>query len=319
MSMLRLAIPSKGRLKEQAEAFFADAGLKLEQIGGARGYAARLEGLDGAEVQLMSAGEIAASVLSGDVHLGVTGEDLLREASPNLDAVAHLVAPLGFGRAKVVVAAPRSWIDVETMADVDDVGARHEMRTGQTLRVATKYVRLTRQFFGACGVGHYRIVESAGATEGAPAAGTAELVVDITTTGATLESNGLKVIRDGLILDSQAQLAASLRADWSDSARDSLRGLLDALDARAAGKAKRTLRYRPGFDAAAKLPKAAAEAIEIVGPGEALCAKGRAHELARALAAAGGGPVRTEASDFIFREENPRFDALSARLNHARG
>jgi ATP phosphoribosyltransferase len=133
---------------------------------------------------------------------------------------------LGFGRADLVVAAPKSWLDVETMADVDDVAARMEASTGRKMRVATKYVRSTRRFFTAEGVGHYRIVESAGATEGAPAAGVAELVVDITTTGATLESNGLKILRDGVILRSQAQLAASLGADWSAGALASLRELV---------------------------------------------------------------------------------------------
>jgi ATP phosphoribosyltransferase len=252
-------------------------------------------------------------VISGDVHLGVTGEDLLREAAPALDVVAHLLAPLGFGHARVVVAAPRSWIDVDTMADLDDVGERHERRTGQTLRVATKYVRLTRRFFGAAGVGHYRIVESAGATEGAPAAGAAELVVDITTTGATLESNGLKVLRDGLILDSQAQLAASLRADWSQAARASLKGLLAVLDARGEGRAMRTLRFDPAFDVSA-LQGDATKAFEPVGPGAIICDKAMAHDLARAIAEGGGGSVRTEESRFIFRGASPRFDSFVLRL-----
>lgn len=309
MTALKLAIPSKGRLKEQTEAFLADAGLKIEQIGGARGYAARLDGLDSVDVQLMSAGEIAAAIISGDTHIGVTGEDLLRETAPDLDAVAHLLAPLGFGRARVVVAAPRSWIDVDTMADIDDVGSRHEMRTGQTLRVATKYVRLTRRFFSAAGVGHYRIVESAGATEGAPAAGAAELVVDITTTGATLDSNGLKVLRDGLILDSQAQLAASLRAEWSEAALGSLKGLLDVLDARATGRAMRTLRFDPAFNVASL----GVSGVELLGPGEAICPKAKAHSIARAIAGSGGGPVRTTDSAFIFRAANLRFESFVRR------
>lgn len=231
MSSLKLAIPSKGRLKEQAEAFFAKAGFVIESLGGARGYFARIQSLPDVEVRLLSASEIASSVIAGDVHVGVSGEDLLREQAGDLDRVVHLLAPLGFGRADLVVAAPKSWLDVETMADVDDVAARMEASTGRKLRVATKYVRSTRRFFTAEGVGHYRIVESAGATEGAPAAGIAELVVDITTTGATLQSNGLKILRDGVILRSQAQLAASLGAAWSDGALASLRTLFDGLAA----------------------------------------------------------------------------------------
>jgi ATP phosphoribosyltransferase len=232
MSTLKLAVPSKGRLKEQAEEFFAAAGFRIEPLGGARGYFAKIAGLPDVEVRLLSAAEIASGVIAGDVHAGVSGEDLLREQAGDLDRVAHLLVPLGFGRADLVVAAPKSWLDVETMADVDDVAARMEAATGRKLRVATKYVRSTRRFFTEEGVGHYRIVESAGATEGAPAAGVAELVVDITTTGATLESNGLKVLCDGVILRSQAQLVASLGAEWSSAALAALQALVAGVEAK---------------------------------------------------------------------------------------
>lgn len=232
MGKLTLAVPSKGRLKEQAEEFFGAAGFRIEALGGARGYFAKIAGLPDVEVRLLSAGEIASGVIAGDIHCGVSGEDLLREQAGDLDRVVQLLAPLGFGRADLVVAAPKSWLDVETMADVDDVAARLETSTGRKLRVATKYVRSTRRFFTEEGVGHYRIVESAGATEGAPAAGVAELVVDITTTGATLESNGLKVLRDGVILRSQAQLAASLEAEWSEHALAALQSIVTGLEAK---------------------------------------------------------------------------------------
>ncbi len=231
MTSLILAVPSKGRLKEQAEEFFAKAGFRIEAIGGARGYFARIAGLPDVEVRLLSASEIASGVISGDIHVGVSGEDLLREQAGDLDRVVHLLVPLGFGRADLVVAAPKSWLDVETMADVDDVAARMEASTGRKIRVATKYVRSTRRFFTEEGVGHYRIVESAGATEGAPAAGVAELVVDITTTGATLESNGLKILQDGVILRSQAQLAASLDAEWSPEAIAALTQMVQGMEA----------------------------------------------------------------------------------------
>ena len=136
---------------------------------------------------LLSAGEIASSLLAGDIHLGITGEDLLREAAPELEGRMHLVAPMGFGFADVVVAVSQYWIDVSTMADLDDVCAAYAARHRRRLRVATKYAQLTRGFFAHAGIADYRIVPSAGATEGAPAAGTAEVIVDITTTGATLQ------------------------------------------------------------------------------------------------------------------------------------
>ena len=212
---LILALPSKGRLKEQCEAWLAKAGLVVKAAGGQRGYNALIEGVDGLEVRLLSPGMIAAALDAGEVHLGVTGEDLLRERGEAAFARVALAAPLGFGFADVVVAVPQAWIDVSTMDDVDDVAHAYLARTGGRLRVATKYLNLTRGFFAAKGVGDYRIVASDGATEGAPAQGLAELIVDITTTGATLRANGLKILDDGVILKSQSNLAVSLGAAWT--------------------------------------------------------------------------------------------------------
>jgi ATP phosphoribosyltransferase len=233
MGALTIAIPSKGRLKEACDAWFADAGLVIEQVAGARGYRAAFAGLPGINVMLLSAGEIASSLLEGDVHLGITGEDLLREAAPELEGRMHLVCPMGFGFADVVVAVSQFWIDVSTMADLDDVCAAYAAQHRRRMRVATKYAQLTRSFFAHNGISDYRIVPSSGATEGAPAAGTAEMIVDITTTGATLRDNGLKILEDGVILKSQAQLAASLTADWSAESRAACEALLSRLTAKA--------------------------------------------------------------------------------------
>ena len=227
--MLMLAIPSKGRLQEQVNEFFAKAGVSIDKTSGARGYRATLGGLPNIEVMLLSASEIAASVLAGDVHLGITGEDLLRESAPEIDGRIHLIRPLGFGFADVVVAVPEYWIDVSSMADLDDVCAAYAQMHRKRLRIATKYIQLTRTFFARAGISDYRIVESAGATEGAPAAGTAEAIVDITTTGSTLKANMLKVLDDGIILKSQAQLAASLGAEWDASTRAAAKALIAKL------------------------------------------------------------------------------------------
>jgi len=216
---LTLAIPSKGRLKEQVDATFAKAGVALVQTAGARGYRATVEGHPGVDVMLLSSSEIAAALADGDVHLGITGEDLIREAAPEPEGRVALLRPLGFGFADVVVAVPRTWIDVSTMADLDDICAAYAHRHKRRLRVATKYAQLTRRFFARAGISDYRIVPSAGATEGAPTAGTAEAIVDITTTGATLRANGLKALDDGVILRSQAQLAMSLAAEWDAEQR----------------------------------------------------------------------------------------------------
>ena len=207
---LTLAIPSKGRLKDQALEVLARAGLAVRLPQDGRRYRARVEGRDGIDVAFLSASEIAGEIGQGTVDLGITGEDLLRETLADWEARAEIAARLGFGHADEVVAVPDMWLDVETMADLDDVAADFRQRHGRRLRIATKYWRLTQQFFTAKhGIQVYRIVESLGATEGAPAAGSADVVVDITSTGSTLRANRLKVLADGVVLASQACLVAS--------------------------------------------------------------------------------------------------------------
>ena len=188
---LVIAVPSKGRLQDNAAAFFARAGLPLTQARGLRDYRAALGGVADVEVLFLSAAEIVAQLARGGAHLGISGEDLVREEIADADSVVELLAPLGFGHANVVVAVPQAWIDVRTMADLDEVAVDLRARHGRKMRVATKYGNLTRRFFAERGVADYRIVESLGATEGAPASGAAELIVDITTTGATLAANAL--------------------------------------------------------------------------------------------------------------------------------
>jgi ATP phosphoribosyltransferase len=204
---LTLALPSKGRLREAAEAMFARAGFEIVKTGSARGYQGEVRGVNGLDVAFLSASEIARSLKDGTVDLGVTGEDLLRETISPDDPVADVVLRLGFGPADVVVAVPECWLDVATVADLDQVAGEIYATHGHRLRVATKYLELTRRFFASHGLTGYRIVESLGATEGAPAAGSAEIIVDITTTGSTLTANRLKVLEDGLILRSEAVLA----------------------------------------------------------------------------------------------------------------
>jgi ATP phosphoribosyltransferase len=207
MKTLTIAIPSKGRLMEQSAEVFANAGFKIERLGTDRGYRGKLLGIDNIEIAFLSASEIAANLKDGKIDAGVTGEDLLREEVAPDRNIVEVALRLGFGSADVVVAVPTCWLDVAHMADLDDVAEQYYAVHGRRLRIATKYVDLTRRFFAAKGVTGYRIVESLGATEGAPAAGTAELIVDITTSGATLTANALKILEDGLILQSCAVFA----------------------------------------------------------------------------------------------------------------
>ena len=208
-----LALPSKGRLKEQALEALARAGLAVSLPQDDRTYRARVAvGSAEVDVAFLSASEIAGELGQGTIDLGVTGEDLVRETVPHWDARLKIEARLGFGQADVVVAVPDAWLDVDSMADLDDVAADFRQRHGRRLRIATKYWRLTQQFFSQMhGIQVYRIVESLGATEGAPAAGSADIVVDITTTGSTLRANHLKILADGVILKSQACLVSSLK------------------------------------------------------------------------------------------------------------
>jgi ATP phosphoribosyltransferase len=226
---LIFAVPSKGRLMEQTAEFLAKSGLKLQKVGHDRGYRGEIEGLDGIDVAFVSASEIVAELNRGRAHLGVTGEDLVRENISNASERVIFLKELGFGRADVVVAVPRCWIDVSEVADLEATAHAFRREHGRPLRVATKYVNLTRRFFSGKGLLDYRIVESLGATEGTPAAGTADIIVDITTTGATLAANGLKVLEDGVILRSEANLVASKVAVWGPQAlraRDALLGRL---------------------------------------------------------------------------------------------
>jgi len=211
MTVLVLGIPSKGRLMEATEALLGKAGFALSRSGTDRLYRGRLGGVDGIDVAFLSASEIAGSLKDGKIDLGVTGEDLLRETLAPDDTRVYVLQRLGFGPANVVVAVPQSWFDVARMSDLDEVSEGFYERHGRRLRIATKYLNLTRRFFAGKGVTGYRIVESLGATEGAPAAGTAEAIVDITTTGSTLAANHLKILDDGIILKSEAVLAGQSR------------------------------------------------------------------------------------------------------------
>jgi len=223
---------------ENARAALAEAGVDIVQDGNARSYRGTIAGIAGAEVAFLSAPEIAREIGIGAVHLGITGRDQIEESVPDWKEKADFTWPLGFGLCTVVVAVPEAWIDVDTMEDLDDVAAGFRPRHGRRLTVATKYVNLTRGFFAGHGIADYRIVESLGATEGAPATGAADLIVDITTTGATLRDNGLKVLDDGVILRSEAYLVTSLAAPWDSRTRAVLEALLDCIATKTAAMRK---------------------------------------------------------------------------------
>jgi ATP phosphoribosyltransferase len=319
-SPLIIAVPAKGRLQENAESFFARAGLRLVKPRGARDYRGTIAGMDGVEIAYLSASEITAQLAQGAAHLGVTGEDLVREMMPDADARVILLEGLGFGHANVVVAVPQAWIDVRSMADLDDVATAFRLKHNRKMRVATKYVNLTRGFFAQHGIADYRIVESLGATEGAPAAGTAELIVDITTTGNTLTANALKVIDDGVMLRSQANLVAARHADWTNGTLDIAGRILDRLASQARAQAFRELRTRfKGCDDA--LLALARERFGIVtpfgGPTSSgmltlHCPPDQVFALADFLRDKGADAISVSEIDYVFTQDNPLFERLKA-------
>jgi ATP phosphoribosyltransferase len=317
-----VAVPSKGRLQENAEAFFTNAGLALAKPRGARDYRGTMMGVDNVEIAYLSASEIASQLATGAVHLGVTGEDLVRETIPAADKRVLPIEKLGFGFANVVVAVPQAWIDVRTMADLDDVTTGFREQHNRRMRVATKYINLTRAFFASHGVIDYRIVESAGATEGAPAVGTAELIVDITTTGATLAANGLKVLDDGVILKSQANLVASREADWSKDSRETARIILDHIAARARASKYREVRTRFTGCNEALLAEAHSR-FGVVAPfGNPTssgmltlhCPPAQLYALGSFLRAHGADTVSVASLDYVLDRDNPLFARLEAFL-----
>ncbi len=323
---LLLAIPSKGRLQQNAEAFFARSGLELVKPRGARDYRGAIAGFDGVEIAYLSAAEITSQLAQGAVHLGVTGEDLVREMMPDADRHVVMVDPLGFGFANVVVAVPQAWIDVRSMADLDDVATAFRLKHERKMRLATKYANLTRGFFAEHGVVDYRIVESSGATEAAPAAGTAELIVDITTTGATLAANGLKVIEDGVILRSQANLVAARTASWDDGQRETTRLLLDRITAQQRAHAYREVRTRfAGLNDA--LLTVAREKFGVAAPFGGPTSSGmltlhcppkHVHALASFLREHGAEAVSVAAIEYVYTSDNPLFARLVAELDRGR-
>jgi ATP phosphoribosyltransferase len=322
-----IAVPAKGRLQQNAEGFLTRAGLELIKPRGARDYRGTIANLADVEVAYLSAAEIVDLLANGQVHLGLTGEDLVREKIPDPERCVVFIDRLGFGHANVAVAVPQAWIDVHSMADLDDVATAFRLEHGRKMRLATKYANLTRSFFSSCGVTDYRIVDSAGATEAAPATGTAEVIVDITTTGATLAANGLKVLEDGIILRSQASLVAARRAAWGAGERERARVVLDRIAAHARAREFREVRTRfAGCDEAllAEMKERFGVAIPFGGQTSSgmltlHCPPNHLHALASLLRDKGAETVETIGLDSVFSRANPLYDKLEAALDDPAG
>jgi ATP phosphoribosyltransferase len=226
---VKIGVPSKGRLMEKTFEWFGARGVTMARTGSDREYAGAVEGIDGVELVLLSAGEIPRELAAGRIHLGVTGSDLVRDKLADWSAQVAELAPLGFGHADLVLAVPVAWVDVETVDDLDAAAAAFRRTHGFRLRIATKYHRLVREFLTAQGVADYQLVDSQGATEGTVKNLTAEAIADITSSGETLRANHLKILTDGMMHQSQAVLFAARAADWQPDARTTLEHLCQKL------------------------------------------------------------------------------------------
>ena len=208
-NLITIGLPSKGRLKEKALAFFNNKGLKVLQGNKERNYFAKIENKSNLNIIYLHAKEIIQRLGDGTLDIGISGLDLLNESEKNLRDKISIKRNLDFGNANLVVAVPDDWIDVQTVADLEEVAFDIRLKRNTRLRVATKYPNLTNSFLISKGVTQYKLIPSLGATETYPFIGSSEIITDITSTGKTLEDNNLRVLKDGLILKSTACLFMS--------------------------------------------------------------------------------------------------------------
>ena len=208
-NIITIGLPSKGRLKEDSINFFKKNNLEPTSSGGERNYFAQIESLPNFKIIYLHAKEIIQRLGDDTIDVGISGLDLLKESSTNLQKKIEVKKKLNFCVADVVIAVPNDWIDVQTIADLEEVSFDFRDKKNTRLRVATKYPNLTNNFLISKGVTQYKLISSLGATETYPFIGSSEIITDITSTGKTLQDNNLRVLKDGLILKSAAFLLVS--------------------------------------------------------------------------------------------------------------
>jgi ATP phosphoribosyltransferase len=327
---LVLALPSKGRLQELSLNFLSGCGFDVRRVGNGREYVSSLIGLDDVDIIYFRPEEIPSRVEQGDAHAGITGEDLYREYGEGEPASLLLMPKLGFGGARLVVAVPQSWVDVSAISDLDEAAMVFHQRHGRSLRVATKFSRLTRGFFAESNIVEYSLVESSGATEGAPAAGVADFVVDLTSTGTTLTENHLKEISGGTVLKTEACMVASLRAGlWSTRALGALEHLVEQIEARIRATSQLILRFSIASKTAAQAKQQLIEKFGCVlsswgegagsSPGErmfvvAYCQRTKLYGVVKFLKSSGASGIIVDRGEFIFEGSSPAFDAFRSML-----
>ncbi len=206
---LNIGIPSKGRLKKDILNIFKKNKLSLVSERGERDLLGSIKQKKNVKILYLHAREIIERLGDGSLDLGFSGFDLLKESEINIQNKINVIKKYNFGKATLVVAIPDPWIDVQTVADLEEIGFEFKDKKKKRLRVATKYPNLTRNFLFSRGVTQFKLVSSLGATEAYPFTGSSEIITDITSTGETLKANNLRILKDGEILKSQACMMIS--------------------------------------------------------------------------------------------------------------
>ena len=209
---IKIGVPSKGRLRKNVLEIFKKNKYNLISERGERDYFARIKNKRNFQIIYLHAREIIERLSDNSLDIGFSGYDLLKEASINIQKKISVYNRYSFGNAKLVVAIPNQWIDVQTIADLEEVAFEFKDSKKQRLRVATKYPNLTRDFLFSKGVTQFKLIHSLGATETYPFTGSSEIITDITSTGETLKANDLRILKDGIILESQACLLISKKS-----------------------------------------------------------------------------------------------------------
>ena len=208
--VLKIGIPSKGRLKEKSLSILKKNQINIKNT--KRSYISKIKNLKNNEVVFLHAREIVERLADGSLDVGISGLDLLNESLPGIKKNIKIFKYLKFGFANLVVAIPEDWIDVQTIADLEEISFNFKNKNTGKLRIATKYPNLTNDFLNSKGLIQYKIVNSLGATEIYPFTNQSEIITDITSTGATLKANRLRILKDGLILSSSACIIVSKKA-----------------------------------------------------------------------------------------------------------
>lgn len=325
------AIPSKGSLYEGTLEFLSDAGLPVK-YGSQRQYTARLGGIEGISVLFQRAEEVPAKVATGAADIGLTGEDLFREQALHSDKLLLVMRALGYGQARLVVAVPAMWIDVSSMEDLAEVAMAFRLKHGRTLRMATKFPNLAREFLASHGIVDYAIVESLGATESAPSSGAADLVIDLTSSGKTLVDNHLKTIKDGTVISSQACLIGNKSiATLDETQLERLETFLDIIESHLRGKDtfnlqtvvsrsklsdlnRSTQQWRFAYSLSTESFAAGESAVDSAVVIRMTCPRSNLHQLIRRLRQCGAEEIIVTRPEYVFQAQSESFQQLRRAL-----